>query len=118
MALRHHKVGCERVNARPCAKTICPQSDRGQDTYPLLAQRLRGTAEGNEYPVPYSVALLNDRRLDRSDFLRIRLAVFRLAVAVDVGTRMDRDVLVNDIAGHVRGAREDHFLGFDLAIDG
>src|SRR5690242_20681080 len=64
------------------------------------------------------VGLLHDGRLDRHDFLRVRLAELRLAVAVDVGTRMDGDVLMDDIARHARGAGENHLLGFNLAVDG
>src|SRR5579872_3289771 len=61
--------------------------------------------------------LLNDSRFDRHQLLRFGLAEVRFAVTVDVGTRMDGYVLMNDIAGHMRGAGQDHLLGFDLAVD-
>src|SRR5260221_7124012 len=54
----------------------------------------------------------------RKDPLVVGLAKFRPAVSVDKGTRMNRDVLMNDVARHARGGCKRHLLGFDLALDG
>src|SRR5712671_2498363 len=43
--------------------------------------------------------------------------VMRAAVTVEMGTRIDLQRLVNDVAGHVRGFREYDRPRLDLALD-
>src|SRR6185503_11526104 len=40
------------------------------------------------------------------------------AMTIDIGARFDPDVLVDDVARHMRRAGQHDFLGFDLAFNG
>src|SRR5215472_9817103 len=94
------------------------QGPNGRLCDPTTAARDIRAAAASFERCPTALRLADSGLVDRENLPGVGLAEFRLAVAVDEGARLNRDVLVDHVTAHPCCRRQDDLLGFDLAIDG